>query len=696
MKTLLLEIQTEEIPAGYIEPALASLSSYLLKRLKDIRIGHGAIGVMGTPRRLAVSICEVAPRQRPLRAEIIGPPHRIGFDETGNPTVAARKFAEKIGIAVEKIGSKETPKGRYLCAEKIEKGLATKTLLKAILPDAILAVPFPKTMRWGTLQTAFARPIHAILALLGESVISFQIENIKSGRSTLGHRFTSTGKIKISHADQYTDALRAEGVLVDIIERKDRIRDAVTRSAQGLNGTVLKDDALLDIVKNLVEFPAVVAGGFDHKFLELPREVLITAMREHQKYFAVVDEKSDLMGHFIAVNNTPAKDMALVAKGHERVLRARLEDARFFYKTDLNTGLDSWATKLHGVLFQAKLGSMHEKVNRVENLTVYLADALSLDTLNKQHAVRASQLCKLDLVSQVVGEFPKLQGIMGGIYAAAAGEPETVATAVEEHYRPTHSGGVLPDTIVGALLSIADKMDSICGCFSIGLIPTGASDPYALRRQGIGMIQTVLDKNLTFSLHSLIHESLTHFNPATDQTKASNAEKVYVFLKNRMFQLLADEGYPKDLVAAVASVSADHVPNLWNRVRALSKLKSKPDFEPLAVAFKRVVNIIRQAEQKSQASLGDDVDERLFEKECEAALLSAYQTVYQKVTENLKTDNFDQALYDIASLRGRVDAFFDGVMVLTENNELRKNRLALLKRIAGLFETFADFSKIST
>jgi len=696
MKTLLLEIQTEEMPAGYIEPALEALSSYLLKKLEDVRIDHGAASVMGTPRRLAVSISDVAPRQRPLRAEIIGPPHAIGFDEVGNPTVAARKFAEKIGIAVEKIGTKETPKGLYLCAEKIEKGLSTKTLLKTLLPEAVTTVPFPKTMRWGDLQMSFARPIHTILALLGASVISFQIENTKSGRYTSGHRFASTGKIKIADADQYMDALRAENVLVDIAERKHQIEDAVSQAAQDLNGAVLKDDALVDIVKNLVEFPVVVAGGFDQKFLELPREVLITAMREHQKYFAVLDENSDLMAHFIAVNNTPARDMTLVAKGHERVLRARLEDARFFYKTDLNTGFDRWTEKLHGVLFQAKLGSMHEKVKRVEKLTAYLADALSLGTAIKQYAVKASRLSKLDLVSQVVGEFPKLQGVMGRVYAAAAGEPEAVATAVEEHYRPTHSGGALPDTVVGALLGIADKMDSICGCFSIGLVPTGASDPYALRRQGIGLIQTILDKDFTFSLQYLIDESLTHFNEATDQTKATIAESVTVFLRNRMTQLLVDEGYSKDIVAAVASVSADHVPDVWNRVRALAKLKTEPDFEPLAVAFKRVVNIIRQAEQKSQVSVGYDVDDRLFEDGCETALLSAYQAVYQKVTENLKNGFFDQALYDIASLRGSVDAFFDGVMVLTENNVLRRNRLALLKRIAGLFETFADFSKIST
>ena len=352
MKTLLLEIHTEEIPAGYIEPALEALTSYLVRALEGARVDHGPATLMGTPRRLSVLLSDVDERQRPLRAEVTGPPQSVGFDAAGNPTVAALKFAEKVGIPVTKIGVKETSRGRYLCATKIEKGLSTRNLLKSILPDAIAAIPFPKTMRWADKKISFARPIHAILALLGDSVITFQIDTLKSGRYTMGHRFASRGKIKIAHTDRYVEALRTGHVLVDIAERKHRIETGIAQTAQRLTGTVLEDHELVDIVKNLVEYPAVVAGGFDHKFLELPRDILITAMREHQKYFAVVDKNNDLMPHFIAVNNTPAKDMTLVARGHERVLRARLEDARFFYKADLKTPLLNGRRSFTGFFFR--------------------------------------------------------------------------------------------------------------------------------------------------------------------------------------------------------------------------------------------------------------------------------------------------------------------------------------------------------
>ena len=696
MENLLLEIRTEEIPAGYIEPALTALLSNLLEKLRDARIDHGGAGILGTPRRLAVEVRKVSTKQKPLTAEIVGPPKTVGFDDKGHPTIAAEKFAEKVGIPVNKLGIKETKKGLYLFARKTGKGLPTKTLLKSILPDVIVSIPFPKTMRWADLEIAFARPIRSILALFGSAVVSFQIENIKSGRHTFGHRFMCSGKIKIPDSGDYIEAMRTAYVIVDINERKTMVESEISETAARLGGTVLPDRELVDIVKNLIEYPAVVAGKFDKKFLGLPREILITAMREHQKYFAVIDKHNNLMPWFIAVNNTPAKNMPLVAKGHERVLRARLEDAQFFYKSDLNTPVDAWMDKLHGVLFQARLGSMHEKVVRIETLSAYLTDALAFGSDLKKYTLRAARLCKTDLVTQVVGEFPKLQGVMGKIYAAATGESDGVASAIEEHYRPIYSGGPLPETLAGAVLGIADKIDSICGCFSIGLLPTGASDPYALRRQGIGIVQIILDKGFSFSLRRLIEQSADLFKEKSAQKIDDVVENVYGFLRNRIAQLLADEGFQKDLISAVVSVSADNVPSVWNRVRALATLKTEPDFEPLAVAFKRVANIIKQARQTGTENVTGEVDERLFQDDCESALLGAYRNVQQKVKENLQDGHFDQALLDIASLRNFVDTFFDGVMVLTEDDLLRKNRLALLDRIARLFETFADFSKIST
>ncbi len=690
MNNLLLEIGTEEIPASYIEPALKALSSLLLQKLTEARIEHGDAGTFGTPRRLAVKIANVANRQKPLATEVTGPPQRVGFDEYGNPTVAAEKFAEKVGVSVSSLEIKETKKGLYLCAKKTEQGLAAKTLLESILPEAIVKIPFPKSMRWADLNLEFARPIHSILALSGKDIIPFALGNIKSGRYTFGHRFMHPDKIKIDVPDDYIEALHSAYVLVDLEERKKNIKEKISKAAKSLGGRVLPDNELVDIVTNLVEYPEVAAGKFDTKFLDLPDEVLITSMREHQKYFAVIDDKNNIMPCFIVVNNTPAKDMSLVAKGHERVLRARLEDAQFFYKSDLKISFAGWIEKLKGVLFQAGLGSMDEKVMRVCKIAEFLADAAECDSNLKKHILRAAWLCKADLVSHVVVEFPKLQGVMGKVYALLAGESDIVASAIEEHYKPNYSGGPLPETIAGALLGISDKIDSICGCFSTGLIPTGASDPYALRRQGIGIVQIMLEKGFSFSLSRMIDKSLELFGK--DQKNKETAGKVYNFLKDRISHLLIEEGFSKDVISSIVSISVDHVPDVFSKVRALEKLKSEPDFEPLAIAFKRVVNIIKKADRFETK----DVDESLFQDECESLLFASCKEVEKKMHNDLDKGFFDRALLDMATLRDSIDAFFDGVMVMAEDADVRCNRLMLLKYIADLFETFADFSKIST
>jgi len=695
MSNLLLEIGTEEIPAGYITPALEALSAALLQKLTDARIDHGQAEVYATPRRLAIKVLNVAGKQKSMRSEVIGPPARVGFDDQGHPTTAAQKFAEKVGVAVNTLKVIQTPKGEYLSAETMQRGVATRTLLKDILAEVILSIPFPKKMRWANLDIEFARPIHTILALLGDNVIGFNLCNLKSSRYTHGHSFMSPAKIKLNSADDYVATLRSVHVLVDPQERKTRLKRDIAEVARKLGGRILPDDDLVDIVNNLVEYPVPVAGKFDEAFLAVPDEVLINAMREHQKYFAIVDQNNKLMPCFIAVNNTVAKDMAVVAKGHERVLRARLADAQFFYQGDLGISNDERVQMLKRVLFQAELGTVYEKIERVAKIGEFICDAAALgsaaganaDGLKKQVA-RAALLSKSDLVSQVVVEFPKLQGIMGRIYAAAAGEPPMVAAAIEEHYRPVYSGAPLPETPVGAILSLADKIDSICGCFTVGLVPTGASDPYALRRQGIGIIQIMLARQFSFSLADLIAESLKQFKP---QNLLEIKEQVYTFLRNRMTSLLVDDGFSKDTVAAVLSASADSIPSTWQRAAALEKLKAKPDFEPLAVAFKRIVNIIKKADDVPS----DAPDPKLFQHESEAALLNAYEQVKNKLADDLTFGLFDQALVKIAALRDPVDAFFDGVMVMTEDSGVRRNRLALLARIAALFDKFADFSKLS-
>ncbi len=696
MNNLLIEIGSEEIPAGYIKPALDALSSTLLRRMDDARIEHGDAKIYGTPRRLAVCVENVAPKQKAMKSEVLGPPARIGFDEDGKPTMAAQKFAEKVGVAVNKLAIKETSKGVYLSAEKAERGLATTKYLKEILPDIILSTPFPKKMRWADLDLEFARPIHSIVALYGKSVIQFQLGNLKSGRYTHGHSFMAPGKIKLATADEYVETLRSARVLVDLEERKSVLESAIGEIARQLDGRILPDEELVDIVNNLVEFPVPVAGKFDVEFLEVPDEVLINAMREHQKYFAVVDRDNKLMPCFIAVNNTETKDLAMVATGHERVLRARLADAQFFYRGDLDVSNDQRVDKLKGVLFQAELGTMYDKIERVGRIGEFIANRVdygpemgSPDSDLKTQVTRAARLCKADLVSQVVGEFPKLQGVMGRIFATVSGELSTVACAIEEHYRPVYSGAPLPETPVGAIVSISDKIDSIVGCFSVGLKPTGAADPYALRRQGIGIIQIMQDQGFTFSLSGLIEESLKEFQP--DDSKAVR-DQVHTFLQNRMTGLLAEDGFSKDAIAAVLNASCDNIPETWSKVDALEKLKAKPDFEPLAAAFKRVVNIIKKADD-IQAG---EIKPALFEHPSEAALVDAYESVNRQIEEDLARGSFDQALVKIATLRDTVDDFFEGVMVMADDRDVRHNRLLLLAQIAALFGKIADFSKIST
>ncbi|MBU1169245.1 MAG: glycine--tRNA ligase subunit beta [Proteobacteria bacterium] len=691
MNDLLLEIGSEEIPAGYIEPALLALASDVTQRLKDARITHGAVNTYGTPRRLSILIENLADRQAALTTEMMGPPEKVGVDGEGQFTVPAKKFAEKLGIGIDEIQVKETEKGRYLFGLKTEETHDTRDVLARILPEAVLKLPFPKTMRWADLDIHFARPIQSVLALLGNAVVPFTVGDIKSCTTSRGHRFMSPALIDMKQPSDYISCLEKAHVIVDISARKRLVREEIAKAATQVRGKILDDEDLVNIVANLIEYPVVVVGSFDEALLELPDEVLITAMREHQKYFAVIEESGGLMPHFVVVNNTRTKDMAVVTRGHEKVLRARLADARFFYQGDLKERGEDRLLRLKGVLFQAKLGSMYDKTLRIEALTAYLADMAGATDIEDQ-AIKAARYCKSDLVSQVVVEFPKLQGLMGRIYATKEGEHDLTARAIEEHYRPVASGARLPESVTGALVALADKIDTICGCFSAGLIPTGASDPYALRRQTIGLIQIMVEKDFCFSLTALIEKSLSFYGERPTSETEKIVSDVYEFIKNRMEYLLVEEGYSRDVTVAVTSVSIDAIPNVKRRVKALESLKNKDGFEPLAVAFKRVVNIIRKTERTQAQTVSED----RFESPSESALYESLNAVTGRVGQYLETGDFDCALTEIATLRAPVDTFFDDVMVMAEDEALRNNRLALLSGIADLFANIADFSKIST
>ena len=696
MNDLLIEIGTEEIPAGYIEPALESFSSMLLKKLSEYRIEYKDSRIYGAPRRLAIHITDLSDKQAPVITEITGPPQRIGFDENGKPTKAAKKFAEKAGVDIDEIKIKETKKGSYLSAEKKDAGVSTQKVLAEILPKTVLSIPFPKTMRWGDLSIEFARPIQYILAILGNTIIPWDTKDIKTGNLTRGHYFMHPDMIEISAPDQYVEKLRKAYVLVDIKERKLTIEKEISSAASKTGGKILPDPDLIKTVTNLVEYPVVATGSFDTKYLELPDEVLTTSMREHQKYFSVINDEQKLIPYFIVVNNTLVKDIKLVVKGHERVLRSRLEDAMFFFKADLKISFETRIESLKNVLFQRELGTIYDKIKRVQQTAELLADLVGADLDAKKHISRAAWLSKADLVSQVVVEFPKLQGIMGRIYAGKQGEDDQVAQALEEHYMPTRSGGSLPESTIGSVISIADKIDTICGCFCAGLQPTGTSDPHGLRRQGIGIIHIILNENFTFSIKQLIDEILKTFekNLSFDFSKTSHG--INNFFQDRLTNILIDEGFAKDTIAATLSACADSLPDLLKRIRALKKLRAEPDFEQIAITFKRVVNIINKSKKEKTDINSNPVNQTIFDHPSESHLYAEYKKIKSLIFDHMEKGEFSKALYDMAKLRKPVDDFFDNVMVMDNDLTLRTNRLALLSEISSLFGSFADFLKIAT
>ncbi len=707
MSDLLIEIGAEEIPAGYIIPALEAFMEKVLSSFDTARIDYGKASYFGTPRRLALIVQGVSEQQSHRKSVMTGPPESIGFDSNGKPTIAAERFAQKAGVALDEIRVEET--SRYLCAVREEKCDLTVSILEKTLPHMILDIPFPKTMRWGDLSISFARPIISVTAILGDHSLDFKVGNIKSSPYVFGHEFMSFEKYKVGNASQYLSTLRSAGVIADIKERKNLLEKEIKKAASSVDSIILKDDKLVDIVNNLVEYPYPVVGRFDDEFLDLPDEVLITAMREHQKYFALTDEKGNLKPYFIAVNNTKAKDMDLVAKGHGKVIRARLSDSGFFYKVDNESTLDDFAEKLKSVTFQADLGSMFEKRQRLISLCEYLsAVAVSMDRISdydgkeegkirdaniKKNLIRAAELCKADLVTQMVIEFTKLQGIIGRTYAENAGENHEVALAIEEHYMPVYSGGPLPETNSGKLLAIADKTDTICGCFFADLIPTGASDPYALRRQALGIIQIILKYDLNFSMEKLIDKGLSLYESDSDKRAVLSA-KIMEFLKRRMTNMLVSErGLSREAVNSALSVSCDDIPDAFLRSKALDILRQIPDFEPLSISFKRVVNILKKTGNFKKFKK-TKVDEALFESDAEKELFIQCRDVKRLVTDYTRMGDYNEALKKIAGLRPVIDKFFDDVMVMTDDEALRNNRITLLSSIADLFRNIADFSMI--
>ena len=686
-KELLLEIGTEEIPAAFLPKALKELEAIFCKELGVHRIPHGEIRTFGAPRRLVLAAADVAERQEDQLIEKLGPAKRVAFDAEGHPSQAALGFARGQGIGVSALETAVTEKGEYLCARKKIIGVSTEGLLPAILTKVITEIPFRKSMRWSDLDFRFARPIHWLLALFAGQVIPFKIGGIESGNQSRGHRFMSPGAFCVGNLDEYLAGTKERFVICDPAERRRIIRDEVEKAAAAVGGRVFMNEALLEEVTYLTEYPTVVCGSFDEEYLLLPREVLTTSMISHQKYFPVLDGKGGLLPYFLTVNNTLARDPAVVRRGNERVIRARLADARFFFQEDQKVPLERRVEDLKKVVFQTLLGTSYEKVVRFRQLASRIAERI--DPKCTARVERAAWLAKADLDTQVVCEFAELQGIMGREYALLAGEDPIVAKAIYEHYLPTGAGGELPETDEGAIVGIADKLDTICGFFAVGLIPTGTADPYALRRQALGIINIILEKRYSLPLDTLIDESLAILGPLSKRNPEEVKTDVLEFFRARFENQLISQGRPYDVVDAVLATGFTDLVLSQEKIEAMAAFKSHPDFAPLAVAFKRAVNITR-------GFPGGAVDPALFAVPEEGALHEAFLRIRQTVLGHSTAGDYPASLVGMAQLRTPVDAFFEAVLVMAEDDKIRTNRLALLAEIASLFHNIADFSRIVT
>jgi len=683
---LFLELGTEEIPAGFIPQALKDMQRLLSKELETARIGYGEIRTFATPRRLVLSVSGVACQQQRQVLEVTGPPAKIAFDSDGNPTKAAVGFAKKNGVDVAELETIKTDKGEYLYLSKVIEGGDSASQLPAILTRMITSIPFKKSMRWKDLDIRFVRPIHWIVATFGGDVIPFTIGDIKSGNVSRGHRFMAPGEFTVTGVDDYLTQAEAHHVIPDIAKRRKLISEQLAVLEQQLGGKINPDADLLDEVSFLVETPQALAGTIEKEFLQLPAELLIASMREHQRYFTLIDADGNLLPHFITIANTLVKDPKVVIAGNERVLKARLADAMFFWQEDRKAKLETRLEPLKRVVYQAKLGTSYEKIERFQALAVGLASQLA--PADVKLTERAALLAKCDLETGMVYEFAELQGVMGREYAMLEGEDSRVATAIFEHYLPTQAGGKLPSDDIGAFVSLADKIDTICGCFSVGLIPTGTADPYALRRCAIGVLAIIMDRGYAISIPNLVAKSVELLENKRQRPATEIIADVVEFIRTRLVNQLSGQNYPVDVIDAVLSASFDEPVVALERIKALASLKQRDDFEPLAVAFKRVGNIIK-------GGLDQPVDPSLLLDASEKDLFARLQDVEKEVAVYVDTADYMQALETIARLREPVDTFFDSVMVMADDDAVKNNRLALLTSISGLFKGIADFSRIA-
>jgi glycyl-tRNA synthetase beta chain len=684
----LLEVGVEELPSGYIEPATDELREKATSGLAERRVSFSAIESYCTPRRLAILVKNIAEKQEDLEKEIMGPATRVAYDEKGKPTEAGKGFARSQGVAVNSLVTKKTQKGEYVCAKIKELGKPVEEVLSQIVPGLVSSVSFPRTMTWVDPAARFGRPIRWLVAMLGHKVVSFEIAGVSSGRSTFGNRFLSPRPIELKTPAEYAEKLRKAWVIVDCSERRKTVERLVKDEARKRGGRVLDDPELVGIVTNLLEYPVAVLGSFDECFLDLPRDVVVTAMREHQRYFAVEDENGKLLPFFVTLRNGGDEGEENVRRGNERVLKARLDDARFYWEKDLSIGIQKQLELLKQVVWHESLGSVYQKSERLAELSGFVVR--SWEEARAENAKRAGLLCKTDLVSEMVKdgkEFTTLQGKIGAEYAAKGGEKAEVVTAVREHYFPRYPGDVLPSGLEGCAVGIADRLDEIVGCFAAKKIPSGSEDPYGLRRQANGMMRILIERSLHLSLSQVMERSLQLLSGQAE-LRSSLGDEVSSFLKQRLAFVLSELGTEQDVADSVLSADSDDPYRAWLKTRSLAKWKSNEEFSQVVTSFKRVSNILK-GESHPHPS-GEELSERV-----EQRLLESVGEVSGLVSKTVSEGSYDDAVAHLLSLKTPIDEFFDGVMVMDSDEALRARRLGLLDLVREEFLKLADFSRLT-
>lgn len=690
-QVLLLEIGTEELPASFVAAGVEALPTLLKNKLAELRLSHGELRSAGTPRRLAVWAEGVADRQPDVDEQVVGPPARVAFDAEGKPTKAALAFASKIGCGVEDLTRVQTDKGEYLGARRKEAGLPARELLPAALAEICSKIPFRKSMRWSDGDVAFGRPVRWLVGMLGTDLLPFRFAGLDAGRASQGHRFLAPDTVEIASADQYASALRDRHVLVDFGERRARMVERLQAAAAESGGQLIEDAFLVEENLSLVEEPYVVVGGFEPIFLELPERVILDVAKGHQRYFGVRSSDGKLLPKYLAVVNT-AKSPDNVRRGNDRVMRARLADAKFFYDTDLAVPLAARRPKLDGVMFHKRLRSVGEKVARIEKLVGELGRLLALPEETLRTATEGARLAKCDLVSLMVGELPELQGLMGQAYALAQGVSEPVARVIAEHYSPRGADDPTAPSAAGALVALADRLDTLVGCFAIGQVPTGAADPLALRRAAIGALRTLLDQQWDLSLPDAISAAYVGFGGVKlDASVPETADKLLGFFKQRLRGVLEQQGLPLDAVDACLAAAAERPHDVALRARALGQIAAEVRASAGEV-FKRASNIAKDAPEGEPLEPSRVVSEV---HASEAALFRAFGELRGRVEASQASRDYARALSAIAELTPVLGKYFDDVLVMAEDARVRDNRLKLMRQIHRTCSSIAHFNMLA-